>query len=228
MAEIHYLRASNHKKNVDFPSRAVSSTLVIHPGGGYNLEKMLFCFIPQGALQTKAVIHSPPSQGVPAELHRVSSPASLVTTKVRSLEVWVGCPLFMDAPEKILELEMITWCDPSVWHSLFFFYRWQLIRFRGSLAGEPLISGAQHLCSCLGAQLPVHWGRWASGSSCQLPPFSSSSWSRHWHVSILFTLRPFESLASQDSFYDPDTDTLSTFIGRRNTVDKKLKLEYLV
>ena len=44
----------------------------------------------------------------PAELHRVSSPASLVTTKVRSLEVWVGCPLFMDAPEKILELEMIT------------------------------------------------------------------------------------------------------------------------
>lgn len=113
------------------------------------------CFIPQGALQTKAVIHSPPSQGVPGELRRFSSPVSLVTTKVRSLEVWDGCPIFMDTPEKIPELEMITWCDPSVWHSFFFFYRWQLIKFRGSLAGEPLISGAQPLCSWLGAQLPV-------------------------------------------------------------------------
>lgn len=93
--QIHHLRASNHKKNVDFPRHAVFPTLVIHPGGGHNLEKMLFCFIPQGALQTKAVIHSPPSQGVPAELHRVSSPVSLVTTKVRSLEVWDGCLLYL-------------------------------------------------------------------------------------------------------------------------------------
>ena len=138
MAEIHHLRASNHKKNVDVPSHAVSSTLVIHPGGGHNLEKMLFCFIPQGALQTKAVIHSPPSQGVAVELHRVSSPASLVTTKVRSLEVWDGCPLFMDSPEKIPELEMITWCDPSVWHFFFFSTGDSWLGSGAVLQGSPL------------------------------------------------------------------------------------------
>ena len=108
MAEIHHCRASNRKKSVAFPSHAVFPTLVIHPGGRHNLEKMLFCFIPQGALQTEAAIHSPPSQGAPGELRRVSSPVSLLTTKVRSLDVCGGCPIFMDTPEKIPELETIT------------------------------------------------------------------------------------------------------------------------
>lgn len=153
--QIRHLRASNHKKNVDFPRHAVFPTLVIHPGGGHNLEKMMFCFIPQGALQTKAVIHSPPSQGVPAELRRVSSPVSLVTTKVRSLEVWDGCLLYLWTLQR--RFQSWKWSPdviPLSGHSsVFFCYRWQLIKFRGSLAGEPLISGAQPLCSCPGAQL---------------------------------------------------------------------------
>lgn len=119
MSEIHHLRASNHKKSVGLPSHTVSPTLVIRLGVGHNLEKILFCFIPQGALQTKAVIYTPPLQGAPGELPRFKTAVSPATTKVRSLEVWDGCPVFVDAPEKIPELEMITWYGLSVGHSFF-------------------------------------------------------------------------------------------------------------
>ncbi|XP_057406926.1 myosin-IIIb [Balaenoptera acutorostrata] len=68
----------------------------------------LISTLKQGALQAKAVIYTPPLQGAPGELPRFKTAVSPATTKVRSLEVWDGCPVFVDTPEKIAELEMIT------------------------------------------------------------------------------------------------------------------------
>lgn len=76
----------------------------------HNLKKFLLCFIPQGALQTKAMIHNSLSQGPPGEVPTVKN---AVTTKVRSFEVWDACPVFGDIPDKVPELEMITWYGPS-------------------------------------------------------------------------------------------------------------------
>lgn len=74
----------------------------------HSVEELLLCFIPQGNLQTKAVIHSLLSQGAAGKVPKFKTAESPVTTKVRSLEVWDGCPIFEDIPEKVPELEVIT------------------------------------------------------------------------------------------------------------------------
>lgn len=71
----------------------------------HNVEKFLFCFIPQGALWTKAMIHTVLSQGPSGEVPRFKTAVSLVTTKVRPLEVGMG--VLWDIPEKVPELELI-------------------------------------------------------------------------------------------------------------------------
>lgn len=74
----------------------------------YKLDKFLLCFIPQGTLQTKAEICSPLSPGIARKVPRIKTTVSLVTTQVGSLEVWHGCPIFRDVPEKVPEMEMTT------------------------------------------------------------------------------------------------------------------------
>lgn len=77
------------------------------------------------------MIHTLLSQGASGEVPRFKTVVSLVTMKVRPLEAAMG--VLGDIPEKVPELEMIPCYGPSVCHS-FFFYREQLIKFRGSLA----------------------------------------------------------------------------------------------
>lgn len=139
MAEIHHLRASNHKKNVDFPSHAVFPTLVIHPGGRHNLEKM---FHSTGCPSDQSSDPQPTITGGPrgtAQVQFSSKPGDHKGEVIRSLG-WVSYIYGHSREDSRAGNDHLMW---SLCLALFFFFSTGDIWLSSGVAlqGSPLSLG---------------------------------------------------------------------------------------